>query len=270
MLVFAIDDEPVVLETLHDAIAQALPGAQITDFGRGQDALNAIREKGILPDIVFSDIRMPDMDGLELAAAIKTASPDTRIIFVTAYSQYALEAWKRHVHGYLVKPVTAEDILEVVREIPMPAEPAQDKLQVRCFGHFEVYWRGEPVIFGRKQSKELLAYLIDREGAVCTAEKIAAALWEDETDMVSAQGRIRKIISDLKATLHGIGMDDVLIRRHRQLAIRRERVECDYYRMLSGDADAINAYRGEYMVDYSWAEITGGRLYFRSDQGKVL
>ena len=263
MLVFAIDDEPIVLETLHDALAQALPGAQIRDFGRGKEALHAISKQGLLPDMVFSDIRMPDMDGLELAADIKGISPDTRIIFVTAYSQYALEAWKRHVHGYLMKPVTAEDIQEVVREIPVRAEPAPDRLQVRCFGHFEVYWQGEPVIFGRKQSKELLAYLIDREGAACTAEEIAAALWEDETDMASAQGRIRRIISDLKATLHGIGMDDVLIRRHRQLAIRRDRVDCDYYRMLGGDADAVNAYRGEYMVDYSWAEITAGKLYFR-------
>ena len=265
MLVFAIDDEPALLETLHDAAAEALPDAQIMDFRRGQEVLKAIREQGLQPDMIFSDIRMPDIDGLKLATAVKEALPDTRIIFVTAYSQYALEAWKRHVHGYLVKPVTAEDILEVVNELPAPASPDPDKLEVRCFGHFEVYWRGEPVIFERKQSKELLAYLIDREGATCTAEEIAAALWEDETDMTSAKGRIRKIISDLKSTLQNIGMDDVLIRDHRQLAIRRDRVDCDYYRMLDGDADAINAYRGEYMIDYSWAEMTGGTLYFREE-----
>ena len=110
MLVFAIDDEAILLETLHNAIAEALPGAEIRDFLRGSDALSAITEQHARPEFVFSDIRMPDMDGLHLATAIKKQSPDTRIIFTTAYSQYALEAWKRHVHGYLMKPVTAEDI----------------------------------------------------------------------------------------------------------------------------------------------------------------
>lgn len=81
--------------------------------------------------------------------------------------------------------------------------------------------------------------------------------------MKAAGERIRKIISDLKATLKEIGMEDVLIRQRRQVAVRRDLIDCDYYRMLDGDMTAVNAYRGEYMADYSWAEITAGRLHFR-------
>lgn len=266
MLVFAVDDEPAVLDTLRNAIAEAVPDAEILDFRRGLDTLEAVRERGLHPAIVFSDIQMPDMNGLQLATSVKAAVPDARIIFTTAYSEYALEAWKRHVHGYLLKPVTAQDIRETLAELPMPPAPPPEKLCVRCFGHFEVTLRGEPVIFERRQSKELLAFLVDREGVPCYGEEIAAILWEDETDMQAAKARIRKLLSDLRATLHAYGLDDVLIRERRQIAIRRERVDCDYYRLLAGDPEAIHAYRGDYMLDYTWAELTAARLYFRDKQ----
>ena len=58
-------------------------------------------------------------------------------------------------------------------------------------------------------------------------------------------------------------MDALLIREHRDLAIKRDMVDCDYYRMLDGDMDALNSYRGEYMTEYSWAELTNANLYFR-------
>lgn len=267
MRVFAIDDEPEVLETLHEAIRDAVPEAEISDFLRGQAALDAIVEQDDFPDVVFSDIRMPDMNGLQFAAALKKAAPDARIVFVTAYSEYALEAWKRHVQGYLVKPVTAEDIMDTLKYLRLTSAPApRDKLRVRCFGDFEVFWHDQPVIFARKQSKELLAFLIDREGAACTNQQIAAALWENETDMQAVGSRIRKLISDLRATLMEIGMEDVLIRERRQIAVRRSMIDCDYYRMLEGDMAAVNAYQGEYMREYSWAELTAGRLFFRCNE----
>ena len=103
MRVFAIDDEPEVLETLHEAIGGAVPDAEISDFLRGKAALDAVVEQGVIPDVVFSDIRMPDMNGLQFAAVLKKAAPDARIVFVTAYSEYALEAWKKQVHGYFMR-----------------------------------------------------------------------------------------------------------------------------------------------------------------------
>ena len=207
---------------------------------------------------------MPGLTGLEFAVRLKTLSPDTRIIFVTAYSEYAIAAFKVHAHGYLMKPLMVEDVVEELQAIPSASEPELDKLQIRCFGHFEVFWKGKPVIFGRKQTKEMLAFLIDREGASCTANEIATELWEDETDSKVISQRVRNLISDLKGVLHSIGMDEVLIRDRQQIAIRQDKVDCDYYRLLAGDMEYVNAYRGEYMVDYSWAELTSGKLYFRN------
>ena len=67
----------------------------------------------------------------------------------------------------------------------------------------------------------------------------------------------------MKSTLDQIGMGDALIKRRGSLAIRTGCLDCDYYRMLEGDMLAVNAFRGEYMVEYSWAELTAGRLQFR-------
>ena len=55
-------------------------------------------------------------------------------------------------------------------------------------------------------------------------------------------------------------MEDVLVREHGETAVRRELVDCDYYRMLEGDMDALSEYHGQYMVEYTWAEIRNADL----------
>ena len=110
-----------------------------------------------------------------------------------------------------------------------------------------------------------LALLNDREGRACTAEEIAAALWEDDCELKDAKHRIRNLLTDLRKTLREVGMEDALIRERRQLAVRRDMVDCDYYRLLAGDEQAIQAFNGEYMNRYSWSEPTAACL-----QRKVL
>ncbi|MBO6112936.1 MAG: response regulator [Lachnospiraceae bacterium] len=259
MLIYAIDDEENVLEETGRVIKEASPEARLLIFNRGDKALNAIKN-GDRPDFLFSDIEMPGISGMQLAIRVKELSPDTRIVFTTAYEKYALEAFKVKVQGYLLKPVSVEDVAEELKYLPGKSEETRDKLVVRCFGYFDVYWKKEALIFTRKQSKELLAYLIDREGAACTAGEVATALWQDETDVRLEQNRIRVLVNDLRNTLREIGMEDVLIRKHRELAVRRNMLDCDYYRMLEGDIEAINSYRGQYMAQYSWAEIKNSSL----------
>ena len=266
MMILAIDDEPKALRLLHNAIVAAEPEAEIKDFSDGEEALLAIREQERSPDVVFSDIELPGMTGLAFAVELKKLAPKANIIFVSGFPKYAADAYTLHANGYIVKPVCADRVREELEHLNLPTvEPKADKLQVRCFGHFEVFWHGKPVIFQRRQSKELLAFLIDREGRACSAEEIAAALWEEDADVKTAKARIRVILHDLRATLEEIGMDGVLIRERRQLAVRRDMVDCDYYRMLEGDIEAINAFGGTYMTEYSWAELTTGRLQFRKE-----
>jgi two-component SAPR family response regulator len=216
------------------------------------------------PDIVWLDIEMPGMNGLETAAKIKKVSPDTRLVFVTAFSQYALDAFQVRAQGYIMKPLTTALVRRELDELPAEPKPAPNRLRVQCFGYFEVFWRGEPLRFARRRTKEFLAYLVDRRGAFCAMEDVISALWGDVDDMKNAKHRVRNYISDLRETLKEIDMEDVLIRRTNNIAIRTELLDCDYYRMLEGDMAAVNAFRGEYMTNYSWAELTAGNLYFNT------
>ena len=191
----------------------------------------------------------------EAQRAIAEAAPEAEIMTFLS----ALVAFRVRAQGYILKPLKAELVQEELRHLPVK----QEKLTIRCFGCFEVFWRGEPLIFERRKTKELFAYLIDRRGAECTAEQIIAALWKENGDRKAAKQRVRNLIGDLKSTLGEIGMGDVLIRRGSRIAIRPDRVDCDYCRILAGDMDGIGSFRGEYMVDYSWAELTAGTLFFK-------
>ena len=264
MIFYVIDDEPLALKISYQVVQDAFPNAQVFSFSDSAEALKVIGEEGKIPDVVFSDIEMPRMNGLEFAVRLKTLSPQTKLIFVTGYSQYALDAFRIHAHGYILKPMSVDQVREECAALDLHENDASDnhKLQVKCFGYFEVFWQGKPLDFSRKQTKELFAYLVNRRGDACTAEEIAAAIWEDEDDLNKLKARIRVLISDLRNTLSGIGMESVIIRRSGRIAVRTDLLACDYYRMLSGDMDAINAFKGEYMTQYSWAEMTVGHLMF--------
>lgn len=263
MLIFAIDDEPIALTVLHKAIAEAVPEASVMDFPLGADALEAIRARGLRPDVMFSDIRMPGLDGLALATQVRAASPATRLVFVTAYSEYAFDAIQVRTSGYVMKPVDTDAIREEMAHIRSARMEMPGGLWVRCFGSFEVFWNQKPLLFRRRQTLELFAFLIDREGGVCTSEEIVARLWEGETNMAAAKDRLRHLVGDLRNTLASIGMEDLLVRHSGRLAILRDRVDCDLYRMEDGDMEAVNAFTGEYMTQYSWAELTNGQLTFQ-------
>ncbi len=263
MLIYAIDDEKIQLLELQDAINTALPKETVKIFQSTFEVLRMVEEEGERPDLVFSDIRMPGINGLRLAVRIKKASPDTKIIFVTGYSQYAMDAFRVHANGYLMKPVRPDDITEEVENLQLPCSRRSDLLTVQCFGNFEVLWHEVPLEFKRRKTKELFAYLIDQEGALCSAEDIAAVLWEDEADVSKAKHRLRNLISDLRSSLKAAGQEAVLIRKSGLLAIKRNSVDCDYYRMLDGDMGEVNSFRGEYMKQYAWAQETEARLHFR-------
>ena len=96
MLIYAIDDEPNMLYLLHEAIAEAAPEAEILDFLLGTEALARMEKGDAIPDVVFSDIQMPGVSGLELAARMKELSPETKLVFVPGYD-YAMDAYRLHV-----------------------------------------------------------------------------------------------------------------------------------------------------------------------------
>ncbi len=261
MKILTVDDEQAALDILGRALSEALPDAEIRSFRYASEALAELVEKGFRPDAAFLDIEMPGMSGMELTKRIREVSAGTNIIFTTAYSEYALEAFQLHPSGYLMKPATAGKVRRELEDLRYPLQPAKpDMLRVQCFGNFEVFAGGRPVGFTYQKTKELLAYLIDRRGAACNTAELCAVLWEDKPDTAELRRYLRKLLADLTHTLAAVGAGEVLAKSRNCFAILPDRVDCDYYRLLRREPAAVNTYTGEYMAQYSWADMTLGRL----------
>lgn len=259
MLIFALDDEPLLLRKLKRTIAEVLPDCEIRDFTRASAALNVMETEDIFPDIVFLDIEMPGMSGIQLAEKMVEKNPNCKIIFCTSYAQYALDAIQLHIGGYmgyLLKPITKE-ALEKEIGYAKGKLPAFSAIRVKCFGHFEVFYKEEPLRFKRSKTKELFAFLIDRNGAGVTVRQICARLWEDGSDDKKNANYLYQLFDDLRATLSTIGAEDLLLKNGYFYSFDPLKVSCDFYEyMQTGKPE----FYGEYMTQYSWAEETTAML----------
>lgn len=131
------EDESLLREELVSLLRGAWPELELAAICEdGGSALEAIAQQR--PDVAFLDIRMPGLGGLEVAAAAALASPATHIVFVTAYNQYAVDAFERGAVDYLLKPVTAERLAATVKRLkargggPDPASVAAVIEQLRA------------------------------------------------------------------------------------------------------------------------------------------
>ena len=126
MTIITADDEPLALEMLTDLVKTVKPDADVFSFSRPQKIVEWIKTNKA--DVAFLDIRMRGMTGLELAEAIKTKAPETNIIFVTGYDEYALPAMSLHASGYVMKPVSEEKIRKELEHLRFPVKDGSNIL----------------------------------------------------------------------------------------------------------------------------------------------
>ena len=256
MRILIIDDELPALSLLSDTVRKIVPDAEIIPL-RKINQFYELEDKNTI-DVAFFDIELGRVTGIRLALELKKASPDCNIIFVTAYSKYAAEAFSARPSGYVMKPFNEEDIRRELSDLRHPVADtisAKDKLKVVTFGAFTVYDKNGGILsFTRTLSKEILAYLVDQAGFPVTSKDIASDVLEEPVFDDRVSKRVSKLVSILIDDLKKAGYPDVVIKQNRQLQINKAAVDCDLYRTLEGDLEAINSFRGEYMLEYSWAE----------------
>lgn len=252
MTAIAVDDEHPMLKMLTAAVSASPDITFVQEFHTCSAALEWAAEHAM--DIAFLDISMRGMGGLALAERLLEIRPECKIIFCTGHTEYAVDAFRLHVSGYLVKPITAQ---AVQREIDHIKRTKEKLLTVRCFGNFEVYSGSEPLSFKRSKSKELLAFLVDRNGAGVTTKEVCARLWEDSADDARNMNYFYQLLNDLCYALKAANAESILMKANRTYAVNTERIDCDYYNYLKSGKPK---FRGEYMTQYSWAEETCGRL----------
>ena len=208
---------------------------------------------------------MPEIDGITLAARIKEASPQTGILFLTAYKEYAFDAYSVHPAGYLLKPVSQDKLAAEVRYACGEAHPSSHaRVQIKTFGNFDVYVDDRPISFRLAKAKEILDYLVDKQGSGVRRSELFAAVWEDSMYDRRMQKQLDVYIRSLRETLREYGADKIMEMKNGVLRVRPETFLCDAYLFYSGDSDVINSYRGEYMSSYSRASMTESILFWKS------
>lgn len=258
MNIIAADDEKFALDDLMAEIRAAQPDCVLHGFASPKKTIEFAGENNV--DVAFLDIEMRGMNGLVLAKSLKELQPKINIIFVTGFSQYAVDAVSTRCSGYLLKPVSKKAIEAELLSLRNPVDQSKTYIRVQTFGGFEVFVDGEAVSFGRAKSKEVLAYLVNKKGMSASTRELAAVLWEDKEYDRSQQSYLQTVVAELLSTLKAAGAQDILTRKRNSIAIVPEKLECDYYNFQKGDIRAVNAYAGDYLPSYSWAEFTVGYL----------
>jgi two-component SAPR family response regulator len=259
MNILAIDDEYYALELMRSALEEVAGGSTVYLCRDVRSALDTAAQTKI--DVAFLDIHMPEKNGIELALELKKLNPKVNIIFATGYSEYMKEGIDLRMSGYIMKPVTPEAIKIELENLRNPIEwDSGKRVKILTFGNFDVFVDGNPIKFERKQSKEILAYLVDKRGTSASYAELAAILWEDSEYDRTKQKNLQVYVASLVKTLNAAGINDLILRNRQGILINTKIVDCDYYRFIEGDARAINSFTGQYMSAYSWAEFTTGYL----------
>ncbi len=264
MNIIAIDDEELLLWRLDRELKLVFPNENITCFNNISELLKHIENVAWAGENIhyaFLDIQLSNGSGLEIAKKLREAFPNVKIIFCTAFSKYAMDAFKLYANGYLLKPIKAEQIRALINTLEFANEKAI-RVTIHTFGNFDVFIDGKLVVFTKSKAKELLAYLVDRNGASVSSAQIGAVLWEDESDNEALKDRVQHVKKDLRDTLSKYGVENILVSGWNSLAIDKSKISCDYYDFLNNDPNALKNYLGEYMTNYSWAEETSGALSF--------
>jgi len=222
-------------------------------------------------DVIFLDVEMPDMDGIELSSRIIQLQESIAVVFVTAYNQYAVEAFRLNALDYLLKPVSADRLKEtlnrIIEEKAIPMQSAE--LKVLCFDKLRVIAGTADVKFRTEKAEELFAFLIDHRGRFVSRNKVIDSLWEDyEGDR--AITHFNTTLHYVKKALqqHGVKFHIEYDRGSYRLDIGG--LDCDYYRFLNlleglqtvneinicEYEEAAGLYTGEYLSDreFAWAE----------------
>ena len=259
MHILVLDDKKLVVDGVLRILKRIDPNGEHWGTSDCSEALELIKEQQI--DIVFLDIEMPEASGITMAKKMSKINPTINIIFITGYADYALDAHKVYASSYLMKPITEDDVVDALVHLRyQPMKKSDNKIEVRCFGVFEVLCNGKPVEFKRKKTKELFAYLVDRKGASCDVDMLIGSLWPDEPASASKQSLLRNLIADLRKSFREIGEEDIIIKMHNGLGLNTHKFDCDYYDFLRGDPKARHKYSGEYMSQYDLGEITRAYL----------
>ena len=253
-----VDDEQLALDNFRLTVENMHGVESLQLFKTGQEALEWARKHEVTA--AFLDMEMASMHGLQLARELHAINEDISIVFVTAFSHFALEAFGADAIGYLLKPYTREEVRKELRKVARYMPSPEQKISITTIPFFSIRIDGVELRIPNSKCKEMLAFFVDRGGVAASAGDIIANLWPDRPNDEATGTLLRVTYNRLLHLLTDAGIGHILESQNRQRWLVKECVDCDLYRILAGDVNAGKSYAGEYLREYSWAEATNARL----------
>src|SRR5690625_2416915 len=185
MRVILIDDERLALEVLKISLLE-IDGMEIV--GMFTDPEQAREEMSQLKvDVVFLDMEMGSIHGLAFAEELMTIYPHVEVVFVTAYSEFAVEAFEVNAVDYLLKPVNVERLKKTIHKLDeklkLYGKDSGDEFEelfIQAMGHFRLFDKYQTEVKWRtRKAKELFAYLWHHRGHAIHKARIIEDLWWD-------------------------------------------------------------------------------------------
>lgn len=274
-----VDDEIMSIRQMSRVLSQLEYVEVIGSCMNSVDVVGIVEEKK--PDIVFLDIEMPGLNGIEVAESLIKKSLKTKVIFVTAYSDYAMEAFSVYASGYLLKPVRKERLEKLLEHLrPQLSEEKSDNgliiedsgYVLQCLGRLELRKSNLPVSvhFRSAKVKELFAYYLHFKNRSIPREELIELLWHD-LGYKNALSNLNTTHYQLKKDLSSAVGDRIRIEYHSgYYKIALNDIHCDVFdfeetfaKLLKSGInedqlkvcdDIRNAYKRPYMedVDATW------------------
>ena len=213
-----VEDEQPSLDLMKIIIARNENLKVIGEYTNSREALKNIPL--LHPDVVFLDVEMPDMTGIQLAEKILAQDESIRIIFVTAYQHYAIEAFRVNAVDYILKPITEDELNRVTAKllkIPVSVNKSQINVQpyqIYCLGRFTVYGNltGREIKWPTTKTEELFAYFLYCNGKTIDKWKLCETLWP-EWSVEKAEHNLHNTIYRLRTALKEVGIDNPICHR---------------------------------------------------------
>lgn len=270
MKAIIVDDERLAIESFKMVIQQVEDVELVGSYTNPADALKALET--IKVDVIFLDIEMGDIHGIDLARKLKEKKQQTPIIFVTAHPQFAVDAFEVKAFDYLLKPVQKERLQETIHylqeSIGKTKEPQEafikDTLTVGAFGNFQLYKNGrEEVKWRTKKVKELFAYLWHHFPQSVPRDRIIEDVWGDQHSESAVQ-LMHTSFYHLRKTIRDLGFENPVTFSNDQysltLDIQSDQFEIDGMMQKQSLTDEeidqlLKLYKGNYFEgeNYDWA-----------------
>jgi two-component system, LytTR family, response regulator LytT len=160
--VFIVDDEQPAREELAFMLGE-LSGIEL--IGEASSGMEAVKKaKELKPDLMFLDIQLPDLTGLQVAELVNELDFPIQIVFLTAYDHFAIEAFKLRAFHYLLKPYDSEDLIEVfetysdlVKDNQLKTGQTKNKLAIETENGI-TYLSPKEIYFIEKQGREVIIH----------------------------------------------------------------------------------------------------------------